>query len=69
MTHEISEDDFKFPQFSHYRWNLHCMMEKMGYEIIPKGLAWTSAKEDEHYFDLSYQKWKPLTIIIRLEGD
>ena len=34
-----------------------------------KGLAWTSVKEDEHYFDLSCQEGKPPITIRKLERD
>jgi len=38
MTHEISEDDFESPQFSHYKWNSHCIMKNMD-TTLPRGLA------------------------------
>ena len=53
---------------SHYGRNSHRIMEKMAYDVTKK-LAWTLTKKNEHYYDLSYLKGKPLAIIIKLEAD
>ena len=43
------------------------MMERMGYDLT-NGPGLTSAKEEEHYLDLSFRKGRPPTITIELAG-
>ena len=67
MPCEVSESENEPPQFSHYEPNVLRMMENMRYDLT-NGPGLNLAKEGEHYFDPSFQKGKPLIIIIELAG-
>ena len=58
ISREESESEKEPPQFSHYEPTALRMMESMGYDLT-NGPGLNSAKEGEHYSDLSFQKGKP----------
>ena len=65
MSREDAESENESPQFSHYEPNILRMMENMGYDLT-NDPSLNLTKEEEHYFDPSFQKGRPLIIIIKL---